>query len=95
ATFNIVPVADTQVESDETVIFTVAAGAGYTVGAPASATGTIVNDDFPVATVSVSPATVNENGGVPLVYTISLDRPNPVPLSIAFTLGGTGASGTD
>ena len=95
ATFNIVPVADTQVESDETVIFTVAAGAGYTVGAPASATGTIVNDDFPVATVSVSPATVNENGGVPLVYTITLDRPNPVPLSIAFTLGGTGASGTD
>ncbi|HFT6993234.1 TPA: putative Ig domain-containing protein [Stenotrophomonas maltophilia] len=95
ATFNIVPVADTQVESDETVIFTVAAGAGYTVGAPASATGTIVNDDFPVATVIVSPATVNENGGVPLVYTISLDRPNPVPLSIAFTLGGTGASGTD
>jgi len=39
------PAADTTVESDETVILTVTAGAGYTVGTPATGTGTIQNDD--------------------------------------------------
>ena len=32
-------------ESDETVILTVTAGTGYTVGAPAASSGTIQNDD--------------------------------------------------
>ncbi len=39
------PTADTEVEPDETVILTVTAGTGYTVGAPAASTGTIQNDD--------------------------------------------------
>ena len=48
------PTADTTVEPDETVILTVTAGTGYDVGTPASATGTITNDDTDV-TVAVSP----------------------------------------
>jgi hypothetical protein len=39
------PTADTAVEPDETVILTVTAGAGYTVGTPSGSTGTIQNDD--------------------------------------------------
>jgi hypothetical protein len=39
------PAADATVESDETVILTVTAGAGYTVGTPSASTGTIQNDD--------------------------------------------------
>ena len=39
------PATDTTVEADETVILTVTAGTGYTVGTPASGTGTIQNDD--------------------------------------------------
>jgi hypothetical protein len=36
---------DTTIEPDETVILTVTAGAGYTVGTPAASTGTIQNDE--------------------------------------------------
>jgi hypothetical protein len=39
------PTADTTAEPDETVVLTVTAGAGYNVGSPSSATGTITNDD--------------------------------------------------
>jgi CSLREA domain-containing protein len=39
------PIADTNPEPDETVTLTVAAGTGYNVGGPNTATGTITNDD--------------------------------------------------
>ena len=45
ATVTINPTADMTSEPDETVILTVAAGTGYNVGTPSSATGTILNDD--------------------------------------------------
>src|ERR1043165_8853057 len=45
ATVTVDPTADTNAEPDETVILTVAAGTGYNVAAPSSATGTILNDD--------------------------------------------------
>lgn len=45
ATLTIDPVADTAAEPDETVIVTIAAGSGYSIGSPASATGTITNDE--------------------------------------------------
>ena len=56
ATFTIDPTVDGTVEPDETVTFAIAAGTGYTIGVPANATGTILNDDVPSATISVSPA---------------------------------------
>ncbi len=95
ATVTINPTADATVEANETVILTVAAGSGYTVGAPASATGTILNDDVPSASITVAPSSVNEDSGTPLVYTVTLDQPSLVPLSIAYTVGGTATSGTD
>src|ERR1051326_6299882 len=45
ATVTVDPTADTNAERDQTVILTVAAGSGYNVAAPSSATGTILNDD--------------------------------------------------
>ena len=45
ATVTVDPAVDATVEADETVILTVTAGTGYTVGAPAASTGTIQNDD--------------------------------------------------
>lgn len=95
ATVTINPTADATVEANETVILTVAAGSGYTVGAPASATGTILNDDVPSASITVAPSSVNEDSGTPLVYTVTLDQPSLVPLSVAYTVGGTATSGTD
>lgn len=95
ATVVIDPVADTVVEPNETVILTVAAGSGYTVTAPASATGTILNDDLPTASIAVSPASVTEDSGTPLVYTVTLDQPALAAISINFTVGGTATSGSD
>jgi len=45
ATVTVDPTADPTVEPDETVILTVTAAAGYTVGSPSTGTGTIQNDD--------------------------------------------------
>ena len=90
------PNVDGTVELDETVTMTVAAGTGYTVGVPASATGTILNDDVPSVTVSVSPAAVAEDGAPNLIYTFTLNQANPgSATSINFTIGGTAANGTD
>ncbi|MDB9456052.1 DUF4347 domain-containing protein, partial [Dolichospermum circinale CS-541/06] len=60
---------DTLVEGTETAILTVTSGTGYTVGTSASATVNIADNDLPEITVSVSPATVQEDGATNLVYT--------------------------
>ncbi len=55
ATVTIDPTPDSTPEPDETVTLTVTAGVGYAVGSPASATGTILNDDV---TVAIAPASL-------------------------------------
>src|SRR6185369_7948159 len=57
ATVTVDPTADVTAEANETVIFTLAPGADYNVGAPSVATGTINNDDTQVS-VAVSPSAV-------------------------------------
>jgi len=95
AIITIDPVADGIVESNETVILTVAAGTGYTVGAPSSATGTILNDDVPAASIAVAPASVAEDGATNLVYTVTLNQAAFSATSINFTVSGSATSGTD
>jgi large repetitive protein len=95
ATITINPAVDGLVEADETVTLTVAAGTGYTVGTPSSATGTILNDDVPTATITVSPAAVAEDGAPNLVYTVNLNQASFSALSVNFALSGTAANGTD
>lgn len=95
ATITLDPSVDGTVEADETAILTVAAGTGYTVGAPSAATGTILNDDVPTATISVSPAAVAEDGAPNLVYTVTLNQASFSALSLNYTVGGTATNGTD
>ena len=95
ATITINPTADAGFEADETVILTVAAGSGYTVGAPASATGTILNDDVLSASITVAPASVSEDGAANLVYTVTLSQAPLVAIAVNFTVTGTATSGTD
>ena len=95
ATLVIDPTVDGTVESDETVTLTVAAGTGYTVGAPASATGTLLNDDVPSATISVSPAAVAEDGTPNLIYTVTLDQAATSATTLNYTIAGSAANGTD
>ncbi|WP_457922456.1 putative Ig domain-containing protein [Xanthomonas arboricola] len=95
ATFSVTPIADTTVEADETVVISVASGSGYAIGSPSSATATIVNDDFPTASITVSPSSVPEDGAANLIYTVSLDQAAQSAVSVAFSVGGSATSGTD
>src|SRR5690606_14881784 len=95
ATVVIDPVVDATVEADETVVLSVAPGTGYTVGVPSSATGTILNDDVPSATIAVSPAGVAEDGAQNLVYTVTLNQAVASPISVNYTIDGTAANGSD
>ncbi|WP_462162156.1 Calx-beta domain-containing protein, partial [Microcystis aeruginosa] len=95
ATVTVDPTADTTVESDETVILTLASGTGYTVGTTTAVTGTITNDDFPSITLAVSPASVTEDGTTNLVYTFTRSGVTTNPLTVNYTLGGTATLNTD
>ncbi|HXC70501.1 MAG TPA: Calx-beta domain-containing protein, partial [Pyrinomonadaceae bacterium] len=86
------PEADSTVESDETVSLTITAGTGYNIGTPASATGTITNDDTDVS-VAVSPAAVAEDGATNLVYTFTRNGVTGSSLVVNFTIGGTATFG--
>ena len=95
-------------EPNETVILTVTAGAGYTVGSPNSATGTIINDDNAPPTVVVgygqcgggtSTGTLNllvgdvETPAGSLILSATSSNTAVVPLgNISF--GGSGANRT-
>jgi hypothetical protein len=57
--------------------------------------GTINNDDFPVITLAVSPASVAEDGTTNLVYTFSRTGPTSSALSVDYTVAGTATLGTD
>nr|NCR11106.1 hypothetical protein [Microcystis aeruginosa LG13-11] len=94
ATVTIDPTPDTIVEPDETVILTLAAGTGYTVGTTNAATGTITNDDTSV-TLAVSPASVTEDGTANLVYTFTRTGSTTNSLTVNYTVGGTATNGTD
>ena len=94
ATVTLDPTADTTVELDETAILTVVAGTSYDIGIPASATGTITNDDTDV-TVAVAPSSVEEDGAPNLVYTFTRNGVTTGPLTVNFSVGGTATFNTD
>ncbi len=94
ATVTVDPTADTTVEPDETVILTLAAGTGYTIGTPTAVTGTINNDDTNV-TLAVSPGSVTEDGTNNLVYTFTRSGVTSNALTVNYTLGGTATLNTD
>ncbi|WP_272481071.1 beta strand repeat-containing protein, partial [Microcystis aeruginosa] len=95
ATVTVDPTADTTVESNETVILTLAAGTGYTIGTTNAVTGTITNDDFPSITLAVSPSSVTEDGTTNLVYTFTRTGSTTSALTANYTVGGTATNGTD
>ena len=93
-TVTVDPAADSTVEPDETVILTVAPGTGYNVGAPSSATGTIVNDDTDVS-VAVAPTSTTEDGVGNLVFTFTRTGVTTGALTANFTINGTATFNTD
>ena len=94
ATIIIDPTTDTNVESDETIQLTITSAAGYDIGTPSSATGTIIDDDTRV-TLNVTPATVVEGGSLNLIYTFTRFGILDSPLTVDFNYSGTATLGSD
>ena len=98
ATVTIDPTVDSIVEADETVKLTVATGTGYAISSPNIAIGTITNDDVvvpPSVSLTVSPASVAEDGTPNLIYTFTRSSTTTDPLTVNFTVGGTATFTTD
>ena len=77
------------------MILTVTSGTGYSIGAPASATGTISNDDVSTVTVDVSPASIAEDAAGVMTYTFTRDNTSAETpaLTINFSTTGTASAG--
>ena len=96
ATITVRPVDDTAVESAESVVLGDRRRAPAThVGSPASATGTITDND--VRTISVSDATVTEgNKSVTVNVTVTLSSASTTSVTVVVTtVAGTALAGSD
>jgi len=64
ATITVVPIDDTEVEPDETVILMLTSSTDYTVGAPSEATVTIISDDVapPTENIALNKPTSSSSG---------------------------------
>ena len=98
----VVPVDDTIVENNETVILTLVDRTTYDLASSAkTATVTIISDDRPVATITASmPVAKEPQSQLGLLgrngeFTITLDQPSKVPLTINYQVGGNAIQGTD
>ncbi|MGJ8713615.1 MAG: Calx-beta domain-containing protein [Maribacter stanieri] len=96
---NVVPINDTAIEANESVILTLTAGNGYTIGSPNNATVFIVSEDSNVAQITASDATAAESSGSvsPGEFTVSLSAPNNTGSSIIvnYVISGTATNSTD
>ena len=89
------PLQNATAEADETVILTLAAGSGYTVGTPSTATVTIADDDVNTLTLTASDATASEAAGNPGEFTLSRSGPTTSSLNVTLAITGTATGGTD
>jgi Ca2+-binding RTX toxin-like protein len=95
ATLTIDPTADSIIEGEETVLLTLAAGTGYTIGTTAAVTGTIVNNETQVSVTVTAIANGNEADGSPAIFRFSRTGSTTAPLSVSYRLLGTAQAGSD
>ncbi|MEO9481184.1 MAG: Calx-beta domain-containing protein [Maribacter dokdonensis] len=97
---NIIPINDSDVESNETVILNLVVGTGYEVGSSDSDTVTIVSDDIEYfAQITASDGTAAESASSVSTgeFTIRLSEENNTgsPIIVEFLIDGTADVGTD
>ena len=95
ATVVVTPIADLEVEPNETVSLTLLPDPSYRIGTPTAMVGTITNDDVPLISLAVAPAQVLENGAPNLIFTFSRTGPFTAPLTVAYGVGGSATHGVD
>ncbi|MCZ8250277.1 choice-of-anchor L domain-containing protein [Microcystis sp. LE19-195.1E] len=96
-TITVTPTDDTVTEGNETVILSLTDTISYDLGTPNSATIVIADNEVQSVnvTLSVSPASVLEDGTQNLVYTFTRTGSTASPLTVNFTVGGGAAFNTD
>lgn len=94
AAFPLTAVSDGVPEGNETVVVTLAAGAGYTVTPPNTAT-VVLLDGEPGVTVVASDDTAYESGADPGAFTFTRTGGTNAALTVLFTGGGTASNGVD
>jgi hypothetical protein len=95
ATIAVTPLADTLTEAAETVIVTLSASSGYTVGSPSSATVTIADAVVPV-TVTISPTDAGAaEPSDPGTFTVTRTGSTASSLTVSYTVSGTATPGSD
>ena len=91
ATITIAPVDDSAAEPTETVTLTANVGSGYVVGNPASASGSIADNDSPsTITVTAADASGAEAGSNPISFTVT--RGGNLATTIVINLGWSGTA---
>ena len=92
----VTPIDDTVVEPPETVVLSVVAGTGYTVGSPSSATVTITSDDgaTSVSIVATDPDAAESpiNTGQ---FTLTRTGSTAAALTVTLSRSGTATNGSD
>lgn len=93
----VVPIDDADPEGDETAILALTSVPDYTVGNPASAVITLVDNDLllPTVTISATDPIAFESGSDPGVFTISRTGDSNAPLTVNYTIGGNATEGVD
>jgi hypothetical protein len=94
ASIAVTPIDDLSVENPETVIATLSANAGYTIGTPASATVIIADNDNPVQTINIiaNDPSAAEGGSNNAVFTVTRNGSTAAALTVKYTVGGTAAA---
>ena len=88
--FTLATVNDEADEPDGGVTVTVKDGDGYTVGAPASDTLTIEDDDLPPPEVSIAAKAASVAEGGTAAFTLTADRAPAADLSVSLSVAETG-----
>ncbi len=92
------PIDDTQSETTETVTITIAANSAYTLGAVSTATASIVDNDTPLPSVTITAPTANatELNRSPGTFVVTRTAVSVISaLTVNYTLTGTATNGTD
>lgn len=89
------PIDDSLPEDDETVIFTLATGSGYSLGATTSTTAVIADDDEPAASITATDSAAAEAGSNTGTFTITLSTTPQRQTVILYSVGGTASNGSD
>jgi hypothetical protein len=91
----VTPVDDASVEGSETVVVTLTAGTGYTLGTPKTATVTIADNDKPSVTISSPDPTATQAGSTAGSVKVTRTGPTSAALMVFYALSGTAANGSD